>query len=97
METDDELVRETLRGEERAFETLRTRHARVLYNLALEITTDREAAELIVRQSFAKVYRNLPELRGRFDTWLVRIVSCGSRDWLRKKRHEERLRARQAG
>lgn len=76
--TDEELIRRTLGGEQRAFaELVRRYERRVIVTIRSVIhDPDREELEDIAQEVFLLVYRSLPSFRGdsQFGTYLTRIV-----------------------
>ena len=83
-----ELVGRAAAGDEGAFRTLVDRHARMVFNLAYRITTDRPSAEDVVQETFLRAYRALHRFDGRagFGTWIHRIAMNASLDVLRQTR-----------
>jgi RNA polymerase sigma factor (sigma-70 family) len=88
MEPDDELVRQALQGNHRAYEFLVARHqdsvARTIWRM-IPSTEDREE---ICQDVFVKVYFNLSKFRfdSKFSTWLYKISWRTALTFLRKKR-----------
>ncbi len=83
-----ELVGRAAAGDEGAFRTLVDRHARMVFNLAYRITTDRPSAEDVVQETFLRAYRALHRFDGRaaFSTWLHRIAMNASLDHVRQRK-----------
>ena len=85
--TDEELVTDSLSGNEDAFALLVTRHLRMVYSFALRSAGD--GAEDIAQDTFLKVWKNLPRYEPRsakFKTWLMRIARNTVVDYLRRKK-----------
>jgi RNA polymerase sigma-70 factor (ECF subfamily) len=86
------LVRATLAGDQRAFETLVRQYEKPIYNLALRMVRDRDDAMDIVQTVFVKVYEKLgsyDEQHGFF-SWLYRIAINESINFTkRSRRHDE--------
>lgn len=76
MITDDALVAEVLRGDERAFREVVERHRPRLHALASGILQDTDLASDAVQDAFLKAYGALSDYRGRgvFGAWLRRIL-----------------------
>jgi len=70
------LVKQAVKGDTRAFETLYRRHEGRIYALCLRMTSDRQRAEDCVQEAFVQAWRRLDTFRGRsaFGTWLHRIA-----------------------
>lgn len=83
-----ELVGRAAAGDEGAFRTLVDRHARMVFNLAYRITTDRPSAEDVVQETFLRAYRALHRFDGRaaFSTWIHRIAMNASLDHVRQRK-----------
>lgn len=76
MLTDDALIAEVLRGDERAFREVVERHRPRLHALASGILQDNDLASDAVQDAFLKAYGALSDYRGRgvFGAWLRRIL-----------------------
>jgi len=63
-------------GDADAFESLVTRREREVFQVALRMLGDREAAQDAVQDTFLRAYRGLKSFRGdaRFRTWLLGIA-----------------------
>jgi RNA polymerase sigma-70 factor (ECF subfamily) len=83
-----ELVGRAAAGDEGAFRTLVDRHARMVFNLAYRITTDRPSAEDLVQETFLRAYRALHRFDGRaaFSTWIHRIAMNATLDFVRQRK-----------
>jgi RNA polymerase sigma-70 factor, ECF subfamily len=82
-----ELLAACRRGETGAFEeVVRTTHRHV-YTQALRLVGDRQDAEDVTQEAYARVFRGLSGFRGdaQFETWLYRIVSNAAMSFLRKR------------
>lgn len=84
---DAPLVAASRRGERAAYETLVRRHARAAARLAHRLLGNREDAEDVVQDAFAKAYVNLATFReeASFRTWLLHIVMHLCHDHLRRR------------
>jgi RNA polymerase sigma-70 factor, ECF subfamily len=78
LSRDDEaaLVVDARSGSTVAIQQLVARYESRLFRMARNITSNREDAEEVVQNAFAKAFQNLAAFRGdsRFYTWLVRIA-----------------------
>ncbi len=82
-DSDAELVRRTLTGEQTAYSALVERHLRSVYAVSQAWAPDRADVEDISQEAFLAAYMRLPSLRDprKFKGWLVQIarniaVSC---------------------
>lgn len=76
-DNDHDLIRQSIQGDLSAFRTLVERHQHYVYSLAYRSVPHREDAEDIVQDTFIKVWLNLRvfDFRGKFTTWVYRIVA----------------------
>jgi len=88
-ESDQKLIYKALNGSQRAWSKLVRRYQGEVYNHALRMTYSEDDAFDLMQEIFLAVFRNLPGFRGdaKFRTWLYRIASNRSIDFLRKKKH----------
>lgn len=75
-QTDQELVRGCLRGDEACFGQLLGRYEKPVYNLAFRFAGTKDDAEDITQAAFVKVYENLASYdpRRKFFSWMYRIA-----------------------
>ena len=86
--TDEELVSQTLNGDQRAFNDLAKRWEGSLYRFALRTLGDPDEARDVCQDALVKAYENLPRLReaSKFKSWAHHIVLNLCRDRYRKNR-----------
>ncbi len=74
--SDDDLILMYREGDADAFDTLFVRHAAGVYGFARTMLTDAGGAEEILQETFLSVARTAARYtpRGRFRSWLMRIV-----------------------
>jgi RNA polymerase sigma factor (sigma-70 family) len=86
--TDNELIEQSLTGNQSAYADLVKRHQRFVFTLALRFAKNREDAEEIAQDCFIKAYRSLEQFKreSKFSTWLYSIVYTTAMTALRKKR-----------
>jgi len=87
-ELDDRLIKEALKGNQKAFKELVSRHRASVYHIVFRIVRDKELASDLVQETFMKAFSSLKSYRSeyRFSTWLFKIAANASIDHLRKKR-----------
>lgn len=75
MATDEQLIEQTLSGDQEAFGLLVTKYEDRLCRMAQAILRDPEEAKDVVQETFLQAYVNLAGFRrsSRFYTWLYRI------------------------
>jgi RNA polymerase sigma-70 factor (ECF subfamily) len=90
--SDDTLVERALGGSQRSWEKLVARHELQVFNHCLRMTGNRADAMDLMQEVFLSIFRNLPSFRGqaRFTTWMLRIASNKSIDFLRSRRRQPR-------
>jgi RNA polymerase sigma-70 factor (ECF subfamily) len=89
MPSDEALLLSRARGgDDGAFEELVRRHKDSVFNLAMRIVGNGDAAEDVLQESFIKAWQQLPRFRGEasFLTWLFRITINEARVHLRSER-----------
>jgi RNA polymerase sigma-70 factor (ECF subfamily) len=94
--SDKHLVDLVLAGDETAFEQIFDRYKRLVASIAYRYFHHPEQIEEIIQISFAKVYFELKEFRGKYDSslasWVGRITTNACLDTLRnQKRKPENL------
>ncbi len=89
---DQLLVMEAQDGDVRAMETLVRRWQKRLWQHALRLTDDREAAWDVTQQTWLGIIKGLRRLNdpARFRAWAYRITTNQAMDWLRKNRYATR-------
>ncbi len=85
---DDKLVAAAVEGDEAAYARLVEKYQRALYFHISKIVKDREHIEDLVQEAFVKAFGNLTSYNTdyAFSTWLYRIATNHSIDYLRKKK-----------
>lgn len=85
---DTELLSAAKKGDQKAFTALMDKYKNSLYHLILKIVKSPEDAEDLMIESFAKAFDRLGQYSFdyAFSTWLYKIASNTSIDFLRKKR-----------
>ena len=91
QESDAALVKAARGQDPEAFEELVTRYGPRIFRLAQRITRNREDAEEVSQDSFARAFLHMDTFRGdsRFSTWLSRIAINQSLMKLRTRRWRE--------
>jgi RNA polymerase sigma-70 factor, ECF subfamily len=86
-ESDDELVRRTLRGDLTAFEELVTRHGPVVHRLATRIVGPDDADD-VSQDALLRAFHRLERYRGQgaFRAWLLQIAHNTAISALRRRR-----------
>ncbi len=91
--SDDDLVEDTLEGDEHAFSELYDRYRLPVYSTAYRIIQNAEEAQDATQEIFIKLYRSLPvwkREKARFSTWLFRLAANHAIDrWRARRRRAE--------
>ncbi len=84
-QSDEDLVREFIDGDERAFRDLMDRYSRRMVNYIYRIIGDRDRAEDLLQDTFIRVYRNIHRFdqSRKFSTWLYTIATNLAKNELR--------------
>ncbi len=77
--TDDDrqLVKDSVKGDREAFNTLVEKYYKKIYNLAYRFVGDTEEANDLAQEIFTAAFQNLKKFRGdaKFSTWLFQIAT----------------------
>ena len=81
------IIRRVQHGDTEAFSVLVAAYEKNVFNVALQMTGNREDAQDMAQEAFLKAWRSLPEFRGesKFSVWLYRIVSNVCLDFKRRQ------------
>lgn len=84
------IDRATLQNDEQAYAELMKRYKKPVYHMILKMVRNVDDAEDLTIEAFAKAFRNLKRFKKdfTFSTWLFRIATNNSIDFIRKKRLE---------
>src|SRR5699024_9268555 len=85
---DDVLVRKAIGGNERSYRKLVEKYQRSLYFHIRKMISDHEQVEDLVQETFVKAFYNLSNYNTNyaFSTWIYRIATNHTIDYLRKKK-----------
>jgi RNA polymerase sigma-70 factor (ECF subfamily) len=85
---DDVLVKRAKGGDEQAYKQLVEKYQRALYFHVLKMIKDKEQVNDLVQEAFVKAFDNLNTYSTNyaFSTWLYRIATNHTIDYLRKKK-----------
>jgi len=80
----------TLRNDEQAYAELMQRYRKPVYHMILKMVRNVDDAEDLTIEAFAKAFKNLKRFKKdyTFSTWLFRIATNNSIDFIRKKKLE---------
>ncbi|MFQ5847903.1 MAG: sigma-70 family RNA polymerase sigma factor [Candidatus Methylomirabilales bacterium] len=89
---DHQLVERSRAGDVAAFEELVKRHQGRAYAIAYRMLGNREDAQEVAQEAFARAYFRLAEFRGtaQFRTWVYRILVNLATDLLRRRKPDIR-------
>lgn len=81
------VIRRVQHGDVEAFELLVAAYEKNVFNVALQMTGNREDAQDMAQEAFIKAYSSLSSFRGdsRFSSWLYRIVANVCLDFKRRQ------------
>ncbi|MCG2589823.1 RNA polymerase sigma factor [Rhodohalobacter sulfatireducens] len=85
---DDKFVKRAIEGDQEAFKDLMDKYQKPLYFHVLKMVKNHEQVEDLVQEAFMKAFRNLNSYNTNyaFSTWLYRITTNHTIDYLRKKK-----------
>lgn len=80
----------TGQGDEKAFAELMERYKKPVYHMILKMVRNVDDAEDLTIEAFAKAFKNLHKFKKdfTFSTWLFRIATNNTIDFIRKKKLE---------
>ena len=86
--TDEQLVAQYLKGDEKSLELLIQKYLNPIYSFVLQYTKERDEAEDLTQEVFVKVWKNINKFKSeyKFKTWLFTIAKNTSLDFLKKKK-----------
>ncbi len=82
------LIDEALQGNQAAFEKLMNKYYQHIYNLIYKMIFKKEDVEDLTQEAFIKAFNSLQNFDRQFafSTWLYKIATNNSIDYLRKKK-----------
>lgn len=88
---DEQLVKQALKGNKKAWFTLIKRYEQAIYQYGLRMTGNRHDASDLMQDIFVSVFRSLGNYRneGAFKGWLFRIAHYRCMEFYRRKRPEQ--------
>lgn len=87
MESDEQLVRNIVKGNHQLFKELIVRYQAKVYAVALKVSNNQKDAEDISQEVFLQLYRSLENFNGESSlaTWIYRITMNKAIDFKRKQ------------
>lgn len=88
LEDFDLIDRAVLEKDQQAYATLMKRYKKAVYFMILKMIRDADDAEDLTMEAFAKAFKNLERFKKdyTFSTWLFRIATNNTIDYIRKKK-----------
>lgn len=85
---DDQLVKRAIKGDQDAYKLLMDKYQKPLYFHIVKMVKNNEQIEDLIQESFVKAFSNLDSYNTNyaFSTWLYRITTNHTIDYLRKKK-----------
>lgn len=85
---DFKLIDMAIEGDDKAYAKLLTRYRRPVYHMILKMVRNIDDAEDLTMESFSKAFRSLHKFKKdfTFSTWLFRIATNNTIDYIRKKK-----------
>jgi RNA polymerase sigma factor (sigma-70 family) len=91
--TESNIIQQLQEGNPTAFKELVATYQDLVYNTALGFVQNEADAEDISQDVFIQVYKSIGQFKGesKLSTWLYRITSTKSLDFLRNKKRKKRF------
>lgn len=85
---DDKYVKQAIKGNQDAYKKIMDKYQKPLYFHVLKMVRNHEQVEDLVQEAFMKAFNNLNSYNTNyaFSTWLYRITTNHTIDYLRKKK-----------
>jgi RNA polymerase sigma factor (sigma-70 family) len=85
---DSEIIAEALAGDNRAYQKLMDKYHDAIVNFIYRMVRDREQVEDLTQEAFIKAFASLRSFNEEyaFSTWLYKIATNNSIDYIRKKK-----------
>lgn len=93
-QTDENLIKEILKGNESAMEILVKRYYDLVHSYIYRITNDYNIAYDITQDVFIKMMKNIEKYNleeGKFKNWLLKIVVNTTKDYFKSKTYKQRI------
>ncbi len=85
---DSAIIAEALAGQDRAYQRLMDKYHDAIFNFIYRMVRDREQVEDLTQEAFIKAFASLKSFNEEyaFSTWLYKIATNNSIDYIRKKK-----------
>ena len=82
------LIAQAVKGDEQAYAKLMNRYRKSVYFMLLRMVNNKEDADDLTMETFAKAFRSLPEFNPTFafSTWLFKIATNNCIDFIRRQK-----------
>ncbi|MEG1408820.1 MAG: RNA polymerase sigma factor [Terrisporobacter sp.] len=93
-QTDENLIKEILKGNESAMEILVKRYYDLVHSYIYRTTNDYNIAYDITQDVFIKMMKNLDKYNlndGKFKNWLLKIAVNTTKDYFKSKTYKQRI------
>lgn len=86
--SDEKLIEQYLKGDEKSLEILINRHLKPVYIFVYRLVGSQSEAEDVTQVVFVKIWKNIKKFdtKKSFKTWMYRITHNTAIDYLRKKK-----------
>jgi RNA polymerase sigma-70 factor (ECF subfamily) len=88
-ELEPTIIQKAIHGDKMAFRSIVIHYGKIVNNLAFRYTSNQASAEDISQETFIKAFKGLSKYKmdAKFSTWLFRITTNASIDYLRKTKN----------
>jgi RNA polymerase sigma-70 factor (ECF subfamily) len=86
--SDQQLIRDYLKGDDLALEILVQRYLKLIYSFIFRLVKNEQTAEDLTQEVFVKIWKNLRKFKKNrnFKAWALTIAKNSAIDFLRKKK-----------
>jgi RNA polymerase sigma-70 factor (ECF subfamily) len=93
QQTDQNLIKLSIKGNKSAYEAIVLRYQKLVYNVVFQLVKSKETANDVTQETFIKAYKALPTFRENLALrpWLLRIATNSSLNALRGAKSVESL------
>lgn len=88
MQTDEELIKNAIKGNMNSFEELIKKYEKLIYSICYRMFNNAEDAKDVSQEVFLKIYKNMGKAigKGNFKSWICTVTNNACIDVLRSRK-----------